>query len=81
MIFDALPKRRIIDQLREVFPGRWVYDQQQCVWRHEAGWHVQAFASFAPRYDGDDDTFVTRYRRSDTGEVVGTRGLIYSGTW
>lgn len=62
--------RRVIDQLRTMFPGRWTYDSQSCQWNHEDGWYVRAEAAFAPRYDGDDDSFRTQYRRSDTGELL-----------
>jgi hypothetical protein len=62
--------RRVIDQLRAMFPGRWTYDIRCLRWSHEDGWHVRAEAALAPRYDGDDDSFRTQYRRSDTGELL-----------
>ena len=63
---------RVIEQLRKLFPGKWTYDPECPVheWHHEDGWYVYAVSAMAPRYDGDDDNFVTRYYRSDTREPV-----------
>lgn len=56
---------RIIDRLRQQFPGEWAYNARDNTWEYEGGWHVRAYAQLA----GEDD-FVTVYRRSDTDEVV-----------
>lgn len=60
--------RRVIDKLRTAFPGMWTYDAQRYAWDHHSGWYVYRESALAPKYDGDDDSFVTHYRRSDTGE-------------
>lgn len=65
-----MAKRRVIDELRELVPGGWAYDFLLRVWRHESGREVYASAQLAPRFDGDDDSFVTVYRWSDSGERV-----------
>lgn len=64
------PRRRVIDRLRRLYPGKWTYDMLDRLWSHESGWSVRACAALASRYDGDDDNFVTQYRRTDTGELV-----------
>lgn len=63
-------KRRVIERLRELYPGVWRYDVSDYSWVHEDGWRVRASSVLSPRYDGDDDSFRTQYRRSDTGEIV-----------
>jgi hypothetical protein len=60
----------VIQALRERYPGRWRWNKARRIWEHESGWHVYVCASLAPRYDGDDDNFITEYRRSDTRELV-----------
>lgn len=67
-------KRRVIDRLRERFPGTWTYDQRHGEWfcRDGAGvWSVHACAAMAPRYDGDDVTFVTHYYTNAGNRVWG----------
>lgn len=67
---------RVIDHLRKKFPGAWRYDQRLGIWENaNEGWHVYRCAAFAPQFDGDDDSFETQYRRSDTGEVITLRSL------
>ena len=61
--------KRIIDQLRQKFPGTWKYNQEMFRWEGP-DFNVQAFAAFAPRYDGDDDSFRTEYRRSDNHDQI-----------
>jgi hypothetical protein len=60
--------RRVIDVLRERYPGAWTYNIAAGTWDNAEGWHVYKCAALAPRYDGDDDTFITEYHRSDTRE-------------
>lgn len=69
--FIPKPKRsRVIAQLRRRYPGRWTWNSGAREWQHESGWAVRAYAALAPRYDGDDDTFRTEYRRTDNHELV-----------
>ena len=64
------PRGRVIDGLRKQFGGAWHYDRDGHEWRSSHGWSVTAEAHWTPRYEGDDDNFTTRYRRSDTGALV-----------
>jgi hypothetical protein len=68
MILDLQPKGRVIDRLRAAVPGSWRRDRDTRDWIHESGRSVYACAAMAPRYDGDDDSFITQYRWHDTGE-------------
>jgi hypothetical protein len=61
---------RIIDQLRKLYPGKWRYDSEFNCYVHESGRTVYRCAALAPRYDGDDDSFETQLRWSDTGERI-----------
>lgn len=61
-------KVRIIDQLRKLYPGTWVYDQQSGDWIGP-DFKVGARASWAPQWDGDE-SFVVSYIRTDTLEQV-----------
>lgn len=64
-------KQRVIERLRRSYPDvTWSYSHEEHRWDGDKGWHVYACSALAPRYDGDDDTFETQYRRSDTREVV-----------
>lgn len=64
-------KTRVINQLRKAYPDlTWTYNHQTGVWENSAGWHVRAVSQFSPLWDGDDDTFETRYLASNTGEIV-----------
>lgn len=62
-------KNRVIEQLRKAFPGAWYYDSLENVWCGPE-FVVRAYSVYSPRYDGDDDSFTTEYRRTDTGEMV-----------
>lgn len=59
--------RRVIDQLRRLFPGRWTYDGLG-IWQGP-DFAVHAEANLCSNYDGDDSWYVT-YRREDTHERV-----------
>jgi hypothetical protein len=61
---------RIIDQLRKLYPGKWRYDSEFSQYVHESGRSVFRCAALSPRYDGDDDSFETQLRWSDTGERI-----------
>lgn len=58
---------RVIDMLRKKYPGKWTY--QHGWWKGEK-FNVYRTALLSPRYDGDDDSFVSQLRRNDTGEVI-----------
>lgn len=64
---------RPIDQLRKTFGGVWSYDRDRRVWIQNLDNKTRVVyrcAALAPRYDGDDDSFVLQYRWEDTGELV-----------
>ena len=59
---------RTIEKIRRQFPDlKWHYEWPS-IWKNDAGWEIQAFSSYSPQYDGDDDTFRSVYIRSDTGQ-------------
>jgi hypothetical protein len=63
-------RRRVIDQLRENYPGEWVWEGPEVPYRwHNATMTVTAYSAPAFQYDGDDSTFRTEYLDQD-GEVV-----------
>ena len=61
---------RIIDLLRKLYGGKWTYDRKFNIWVSQYGWHVYPVSQMAPRYDGDDNSFQTFYRRSDNGNLI-----------
>jgi len=61
---------RIIDTLRYWYGGKWTYDRKLNRWDCDKGWYVFPESHMAPKYDGDDDSFITCYRRSDTGALI-----------
>ena len=73
--------RRVIDMLRKMFPSDqydWVYDPQGYFWYRDDGAIARKEAYLAPRYDGDDDNFVTYIRV--TSEVSTNRNeIVYWG--
>lgn len=71
-VVKSKKKKRTIDLIRKAFPQhKWKWDQDTRHWEAvDAGWYIFAEAHMAPKYDGDDETFVVRYRRSDTNEPV-----------
>jgi hypothetical protein len=70
MLLRPSSAKGLIKALRKTWPGKWTYDASLHNWCHESGWYVYAESQFSPRFDGDDDSFVTRYRRSDTGQLL-----------
>ena len=56
---------RVIDQLRRYAGGEWRYDYRDlCQWHgtvNGAAIEVRRCAVLSPRYDGDDDSFETRW--------------------
>lgn len=81
-MIDFLAKQNAkqpINLLRKHVPGHWFYDFRAREWRHESGLVIVACAQHAPKYDGDDDTYRTVYRRQDTMQlidIVSGRGLV-----
>jgi len=68
-------KHRVIEVLRNSFPWvEWRYEWSS-TWVSSLGWEVTAYSAYAPRYDGDDDSFNTEYRRSDTAWHQGLYSL------
>jgi hypothetical protein len=68
-------RKRVIDLLREKFPDlEWKYEWG-CghVWSCSDGSYVCRVARLAPRYDGDDDTFVLEYYRYFNGDKIPER--------
>lgn len=60
VLSNLKPCRRVITTLRREFPHlTWVWTFP--MWRASDGSFVRACAALAPRYDGDDNTFVTEY--------------------
>jgi hypothetical protein len=64
-----MPRRRIIDQLRRQYPGKWRFEPP-CYWHYEAGWYVQVHTCLDAHREGDAETYSKRYFRSDTGDEV-----------
>lgn len=61
---------RKINQLRKMFPTlQWWYEWPS-IWKNSAGWQVQGFARLSPKYDGDDESYITVYYRSDNNQAV-----------
>jgi hypothetical protein len=61
---EPRPRRRVIDELRRLLPGRWKYDALKGTWQGAVDGHavsVEVFfeAHFAPRWD-DDEHFESR---------------------
>lgn len=65
-----MKRERIIDQLRRVHGGLWRYELDHAAPYLQVltGRRVYRCAALAPRFDGDDDSFETQLRWSDTGE-------------
>ena len=62
--------RRVIDQLRKLFPGEWVWEGPEVPYRwHSETMTVTAYSVGAFAYDGDDATFRTEYLDQD-GNVI-----------
>ncbi len=67
-----MKRRRIIDRLREKFPGVWRYDRR-CLsrWKREDGLVIDARSALVYGIDGPrDDVFDTQYYCCDTDERV-----------
>lgn len=62
-------RKRIIDRLRELYPGEWAWDTDTAEWAGPE-FSVRAY-SVLDGYESDD-SFHTEYRRTDNGERVFT---------
>jgi hypothetical protein len=62
-IQPSLTGARAIDVLRSKVHGVWLYDygHWNCELKDGRKLHVVRCAHFAPRFDGDDDNFVSRW--------------------
>ncbi len=58
--------KRVIEILRQAYPGDWEYDNFLCVW---IGPHFNVIPT-SENYDEIADTHDIRYVRSDSGKVV-----------
>lgn len=64
-------RARVIDRLRAVHGGAWIYCHHAGEWTQlETARRVAAFASWAPRFEWDDDHYTTSYRWTDTHELA-----------
>ena len=65
-----LPRKRVIDCLRKLYPGKWTYKQHDIdQWHHEDGWSVGA-RSMLPYGEDDESRGYTVYIRSDTNRQI-----------
>lgn len=64
-MIDLFKRAKVIPftkYLSQKYPGKWKYNRRGRQWEHEDGIRVVwACAKLAPRYDGDDDNFMTEY--------------------
>lgn len=70
MIFSNSKKKRVIDCLRERFGGNWKYEYHNR-WVSDDGKEITRCAKFAPRFDGDDDSFVIVYYDNNGERIYG----------
>ena len=80
-----MPKRRVIDELRKMFPNQtWRFDAQSHYWACAAG-EVRGVSRLAPTYDGDDDTFASELwfypagGRPNKARCIAWKGLFGGG--
>jgi hypothetical protein len=64
---------RIIEELRQIYGGTWKYSKESGHWESDLGFHIYRCAQLSPRFDGDDDSFISQLRRSDTGDTIATK--------
>lgn len=64
--------KRVIDQLRELFPEEmWTYRPwHPSEWYNTSGWFVRRVTGHVPDRGEGEDTWYTEYRRSDSWETV-----------
>lgn len=67
-MFDFIAKKckNKTKYLNDKYGGVWKYDGH-FAWNCDDGRYVWRIASMAPRYDGDDDSYVTEYWMYGTG--------------
>jgi hypothetical protein len=51
----------VISYLRKKYPGKWTYEPHGHTWHHKDGRYVRRCAAWAPRYEGDDEHYITQY--------------------
>ena len=65
MKIDLFKRAKVIPftkYLSEKYPGKWKWNRRARQWEHEDGnMYVGRYAQWAPRHEGDDETFVTIY--------------------
>jgi hypothetical protein len=62
--------RRVIDQLRKQFPGKWVWEGPDAPYRwHSETMTVTCYSKFVPSCPNDDNTFCSEYMDQD-GNVI-----------
>ncbi len=66
LVFSDAPRRKgVLAALRKKWPDRtWIAQRAGMGWEYwtaDGKWHGCWVACLAPRYDGDDDTFVSRF--------------------
>lgn len=60
--------RRVINQLRKLYPGKWTYEYP-CYWRSDT-MTVTAYSVSAASYPDDDSTFMTQYMDQDGNVII-----------
>lgn len=60
---------RVIDQLRKLFPGKWVYDRETHNWLGES-FNVIPTATMVSRTPNGYSGYATHFYRSDNNEEV-----------
>lgn len=77
-----MAKKRVIDELRKLFPDQtWRYERQGHYWACESG-EVSGVSRLTPRYDGDDDTFSSElwfYPTEGKATCIAWRGAFGGG--
>lgn len=63
LLTPSFVRRGVLDRLRAAYPQEtWRTERDGFGWRYvtASGWRAEWRACLAPRYDGDDDSYVTR---------------------
>jgi hypothetical protein len=63
-----MPRKRVIDQLRKMFPGEWRYDWDRLNWTN-GDKTITAYSVLSPQHESDDITCRTEFQDQD-GYVV-----------
>lgn len=63
--------RRVIDQLRKKYPGKWVWEGPDIPWRwHNETMTVTAYSVLSPSYPDDDSTCRNEYLDQDGNVII-----------